>query len=212
MCCKSTLLDYVGYLSYPVCIGGIVLNSREDAYKLLQKLGAPDRLIVHVKLVGEAADKIIGAYNDLGLTFDSRLIELGVAVHDAGKISHPEELDGPGSHHEPVGRQLMLANGVQPEVARCCVSHAGWEGEDVTLEERSVALADKLWKGKRVEELELRVIDEVASRLKLDRWDVFSRLDSVFEDIAAGGPERLQRSRQVNEAAPGNGTSKDLFG
>jgi hypothetical protein len=178
-----------------ICIGGTVLGNREDAYELLRKLGARDRLVVHVQLVGEAADLIIAAYNDLGLSFDSKLIELGVAIHDAGKINYPEELDGPGSNHEPDGWRLMLAHGVQPEVAKCCVSHASWQGEGVTLEERSVALADKLWKGKRVEELELLVIDEIASRLKVDRWDVFSYIDSAFEEIAAGGPDRLRRSR-----------------
>jgi hypothetical protein len=173
----------------------MTLRNRDDAYSLLRDLGAPNRLLVHVKLVGEAADLIIKAYEDLGLTFDAQLIELGVAVHDAGKIMHPDELDGPGSNHEPVGQSLMLANGVQPEVAKCCVSHASWQKDDVSLEERSVALADKLWKGKRVEQLELMVVDEVASRLNVDRWDIFFRIDATFEEIAAGGFERLQRSK-----------------
>ena len=63
-----------------------------------------------------------------------------------------------------------------------------------SIEELLIALSDKLWKGKRVEALELCVIDEFASILRVDRWDVFSDLDAVFEDIAAGGYERLQRS------------------
>ena len=97
--------------------------------------------------------------------------------------------------HEPAGEALLLAHGVQPDVARCCVTHAKWNGVDVSFEERSIALADKLWKGKREESLELAVIDDVAARLQLGRWDVFTRLDEVFEQIASEGPARLERSR-----------------
>jgi len=43
--------------------------------------------------------------------------------------------------------------------------------------------------------LELGIIDEIAERLGVSRWDVFERLDTTFEEIAAGGDERLQRSR-----------------
>jgi hypothetical protein len=65
----------------------------------------------------------------------------------------------------------------------------------VSLEERTVALADKLWKGKREAALELSIIDEIAERLGVSRWEVFERLDTAFEDIAAGGAERLEASR-----------------
>lgn len=173
-----------------------MLDDRHDAYRLLARLGAPQRLLVHVRLVGEAADQLAAAYAALGIAFDARRIARGVAVHDAGKILHPAELEGPGSRHEPDGEALMLANGVPPDIARCCVTHAQWQHADVSFEERSIALADKLWKGKREEALELAIIDEAAARLGVDRWHVFDRLDSVFEDIAAGGPDRLARSRE----------------
>lgn len=172
-----------------------MLETRQDAYDLLRRLGAPQRLLVHVQLVGEAADRLMEEYADLGLDVDAKLIALGVAVHDAGKIRHPEELEGAGSMHESAGEVLLLTHGVQPEIARCCVSHAKWQCGDVSFEERSVALADKHWKGKREEALELTVIDNVAAKLGLERWDVFTRLDAVFEAIAAGGAERLARSR-----------------
>ena len=172
-----------------------MLRNRSDAYRLLRELGAPDRLILHVQLVGEAAERLMQAYAELGVNFNESLVELGVAVHDAGKIEYPEELSGPGSRHEPAGEAMLLAKGVQPEVARCCVSHAKWQDAGVSFEERSVALADKLWKGKREEALELCIIDEAARRLGVDRWDVFAQLDSVFEEIASGGTVRLERSR-----------------
>lgn len=171
-----------------------MLHSRKDAYQLLKELGAAPRLLLHVELVGEAADLLVKGYADLGLTFNAGLIELGVAIHDAGKIAHPEEMHGPGSFHEAAGKQLMLNSDVQAEIAECCVSHAAWRSPGLSLEELTVALADKLWKGKREEDLELLVIDLVAERLGTDRWEVFPILDSVFEGIAAGGADRLQRS------------------
>jgi hypothetical protein len=171
-----------------------MLRNRDEAYDLLRQLGAPTRLILHVQLVGEAADILIQEYISRGLIFDRTLIELGVAVHDAGKMLHPEELDGPGSLHEPAGRELLIAHGVQAEVAQCCVSHASWDGDNISFEELTVALSDKLWKGKRVPELELLVIDAIALKQGLDRWDVFSGLDDIFEKVASLGANRLGRS------------------
>lgn len=171
-----------------------MLRDRSDAYRLLSELGAPEQLRVHVQLVGEAAERLMRAYVELGVGFDARIIELGVVLHDVGKIRYPDELNAPGAMHEQAGEALLLAHGVQPEIARCCVSHARWQDAAVSFEERTVALADKLWKGKRVEALELCIIDEVASRLGAGRWDVFARLDAVFEEIADGGTARLEQA------------------
>lgn len=66
---------------------------------------------------------------------------------------------------------------------------------DVSLEELLVALADKLWKGVRNAELEQRVIEAVATALHKDRWHLFVELDTWFEEVAAGGTDRLQRSK-----------------
>lgn len=90
---------------------------------------------------------------------------------------------------------MLLEAGVSPKLARSCVSHARWADEGVTLEERLVALADKLWKGKRETALEELVVEEVARRSGGDRWSVFTSLDEAFETIAAGADDRLARSR-----------------
>lgn len=174
-----------------------MLKDRDDAYRLLEKLGASRRLLVHVRLVGEAADKLIALYAGLGIRCNEQLIQLGAAVHDAGKILHPEELDRSGSVHEQAGEALLTTHGVQPDIARFCISHARWREPHVSFEELSVALADKLWKGKREPELETKVIDEAASRKGVGRWDVFVEMDAGFEEIAAGGADRLRRSKVV---------------
>lgn len=171
-----------------------MLSSAEEARALLEKLGASHHLLQHLALVGEAAEEVIAGLTKMAIPFDQDFVRLGVAVHDAGKILHPEEMHGPGSLHEEAGEQLLLKAGIDPKIARVCVSHAQWNHMDVVFEELCVALADKLWKGKRVEALEPRVIDACAHRLKKTRWEVFETLDCLFEEVAASGDERLRRS------------------
>lgn len=172
-----------------------MLTCRKDAYELLTALGAPDHLVRHAHLVAESADQLIALFQSLDIGVNFRLIELGAILHDTGKIQHPSELREPGSLHEQAGQTLLLAHGVQPEIARCCASHGAWHLAGVSLEERTVALADKLWKGKREPDLELSIIDEIATKLGKSRWDVFERLDIGFEEIAAGGYGRIEASK-----------------
>lgn len=166
-----------------------------EAEALLRDLGAPSRLVTHVRLVGEAAEAILSHVRTMGVQIDADFVRLGVVFHDAGKVLYPDELDGPGSQHEPDGERLLIEHGVEPRLARCCLSHARWSQMEVSLEELLVALADKLWKGVRHAELERQVIDGAAGKLGKDFWEVFVELDTCFEEIAAGGAERLERSR-----------------
>jgi len=174
---------------------GKALESKEDAYFLLKKLGANSRLITHLQLVGEAADILVSKCKELSVPIDEKYVELGVAIHDAGKIKHSSELDNPGNAHEPTGEKMLLDCGVDPKIARCCMSHARYNKMEVTLEELLVALSDKLWKGKRVNDLELMVVDRMATIIGKDRWDIFTDLDATFEEIASGGVDRLNRSK-----------------
>ncbi|PSB40811.1 HD domain-containing protein [Chamaesiphon polymorphus] len=169
-------------------------QSVSDAYKLLVDLGAPDRLIQHVKLVGEAAEILILYFQQLDLKFNRDWIRLGVAFHDVGKILYPSELVDKGNRHEAAGELLLLSKNIDPKIARCCRSHAQWQQIECDLEELVVALADNLWKGKRNTKLEERVITKVAQILSRDYWDMFAGLDDKFEEIAATGDRRLARS------------------
>ncbi len=169
-------------------------KSREQAFELLDKLGVCGHLKTHVTLVGEAADLLISAIEKLGIVLDRDFIQAGVVIHDIGKIIHTNEMTGPGSEHEPEGEKMLLKAGVCARLARVCLSHARWASMECSLEELLIALADKLWKGKRVENLELEVVDRVAHLLEKERWDIFPVLDMVYEEIASSGHERLQRS------------------
>lgn len=167
------------------------------ARSLLERLGAPPRLLQHVALVGEAGESLLERLVELKLQLDADFVRVGIVLHDAGKILHLAELDASGAEHEPAGERLLLENGVSPQLARVCLSHARWSSMDVSLEELLVALADKLWKGVRNEKLEQLVIDGVAATLRKGRWELFVQLDTTFEEIASGGTDRLERSRET---------------
>lgn len=169
-------------------------DSFATARSLLVDLGAAPRLLRHVELVHEAADLILRKLAALHVPIRPDFVRVGVALHDVGKVLHPAELDAPGSYHEPDGEALLLRSGVSPELARVCMSHARWDAMDVSLEELVIALADKLWKGVRNPRLEERCVDAIAAVLGKTRWDVFIELDSAFEDVAAAGQQRLDRS------------------
>jgi ABC-type Fe3+-citrate transport system substrate-binding protein len=169
-------------------------QSTRDAYELIKELGGSDRLIQHVKLVGEAAEELIVIFQNLGISSDSEWVRLGVAFHDVGKILHPLELVEKGTEHEAAGELLLLAQNVDPKIARYCRSHGQWQHLKCSFEELVVALADNLWKGKRNVELENLVIDQAAAILDQDYWHIFVDLDSRFEQVAVRGDLRLARS------------------
>jgi hypothetical protein len=166
----------------------------EEAHRLLRMLGASARLRKHAELVEEAAVLLLAELRVMGFAVDESFVRAGAVLHDCGKIRRPDELTAAGAQHEPEGEALLLSVNVEPKLARVCRSHARWASLDCSIEELLVALADKLWKGKRESELELQVIDRLAEASKQSRWEVFAQLDSCFEHIASGGVERLQRS------------------
>jgi hypothetical protein len=169
--------------------------SVDDAYVFLRELGASSRLIIHVKLVAEASELLIAKLHSLNIGFDVSFVRLGVAFHDTGKILHPQELQIKGTNHESAGEQLLLANGIDAQLARCCRSHGQWQTMECTLEELLVALADTLWKGKRSHDLENLVIKLLLKQCSKDYWDLFMEMDACFEKIAEDGYSRLLRSR-----------------
>lgn len=169
-----------------------------DAAALMKELNCPPRLTRHISLVSEAAFMILVGLRANGLfSWDAEMVGIGVIFHDAGKILHPEELDGGGNRHEEAGLALLLSHSVPAGCARFCLSHARWrELPDVSHEELIVALADKLWKGVRDPELERRVIcGDNTSKIPAWYWEKFIACDTLFESIAAGADDRLERSR-----------------
>lgn len=169
-------------------------SSVDEALTLLTGLGAVPHLVQHHRLVASTAAELCDGLVAAGLEgFDRAEVLVGAALHDAGKTVHPDEMLGPGSAHERAGHRLLLEHGVSERVARHAWLHAAWGGEE-GLEPVLVALADKLWKGKRVADLEERAARLLAAASGRDLWSVWSAVDPVLEGVAASGDHRLARS------------------
>lgn len=175
--------------------GEIGLRPLPDAAQaLINRLSAPPRLVAHLLLVHDTAVRLVtliqAAWPDIILDTDT--IVLGAALHDIGKIQHPEELSYTGGEHERVGERLLLDPGIDPRVARYARTHGSWlDKDDIELEDLIVALADTSWKGKRDERLEALIVDKFADATAAERWDIFLALDDMIEKVAEDGNRRV---------------------
>ena len=169
--------------------------SVDSAFAFLKQRSAHPALIRHSELVLEVADDFLKELKEVGATLDADIVRVGSVLHDAGKILYWSELHGEGDAHEAAGQRLLADHDWPERVNNCAIFTDRLAGGVCGIEELLVGLADTLWKGARNAELELAVIDRVAQQLGRERWDLFVSLDSAFERIAAGGHERLERSK-----------------
>ncbi|WP_199484935.1 HD domain-containing protein [Actinomadura craniellae] len=165
----------------------------DRAAELLASVGAPPRLVAHLRLVHDVAHRLTGRLAAAwpALEFDRAAVLFGAATHDIGKALHPAELSGPGAEHEPAGHRLLLERGVPEELARFARDHAAWDAPGATVEDLLVSLADKVWKGKRVEALEMLLVERLAAVGGQEPWAAFMTLDDILADLAAGADARL---------------------
>ncbi|MCF0091462.1 hypothetical protein B0E54_00269 [Micromonospora sp. MH99] len=160
---------------------------------MLETVHAPPRLAAHLRAVHDVAAQLTDALADgfPQLPVDRSAVLFGAATHDIGKVLHPQELSGPGSSHEPAGYELLLRHGVAPSLARFARTHASWQQDGIGVDDLLVSLADKVWKGKRVTDLEGLLVDRLADATGRERWSVFLDLDDVLDRIAADADRRL---------------------
>lgn len=167
------------------------LPARADA--LFHEVRAPARLVAHCALVHDTAahllDRLQADHRDLPV--DAGAVLFGAAVHDIGKTVHPEELTGPGHRHEEAGRRLLLDRGVPEGLARFCATHGDWSAEGRTLEDLLVTLADKVWKGARVGDLETLVARRIGAAAGLAAWEAYAALDDHLTALAEDADRRL---------------------
>ena len=166
------------------------------AQDLCRQLNAPPRLVVHLQLVHEAAEKLIDGLIKVfpGITLDEPAILFGAATHDLGKTMHPEELEASGEKHQENGPALLISKGVDPRLARFALTHGRWD-DTMSAEDFIVALADEVWKGRRFPDLEALLVKRIAGQTGVPEWQVFSRLDEILGEIAEGADERLAYQR-----------------
>jgi hypothetical protein len=164
-----------------------------DIGDLLVSVRAPARLAAHLRAVHDVAWQLTEQMEACfpTLVFDRAAVLYGAATHDIGKVEHPSELTGPGHQHEPAGYHLLVAYGVPARLARFARTHAGWTDPDTTIDDHLVSLADKIWKAKRVPDLEDLVTVHLAATCGIERWLAFARLDEVLDGLAAGADHRL---------------------
>lgn len=177
-----------------------------DVAGLLADLGAPPRLVAHLRAVHDVAARIlewVGQHRP-HLRVDGDAVRYGAATHDIGKVLHPGELSGPGARHEEAGRELLLAHGVAPERARFAATHASWQAPGVETEDLLVSLADKVWKNKRVADLENLVVAELSRAGGRPAWEEFLALDEFLTAVGEGADGRLawQAAHPVGGAGP----------
>jgi hypothetical protein len=183
----------------------------DQVAQLLQELDAPPRLAAHLRAVHDVAcqlaDWIAAQYPASPLDRDAVLF--GAATHDIGKTAHITELSGPGSAHEEAGHELLLAHGFSPEMARYARTHASWTRPDIKLEDLLVSVADKIWKNKRVLDLEDLVVKRLAEASGRAPWEEFLTFDDLLTSIGNDGGKRLafQASYPVHRFWRGDGTA-----
>ncbi|WLW51584.1 HD domain-containing protein [Streptomyces sp. YU58] len=165
----------------------------DAATRLLCDLNAPPRLAAHLRAVHDVAYRLVDWMEDRhpDVALDREAVLFGAATHDIGKAIHTEELSGPGTAHEEAGRALLLARGVSPELARFAGTHASWTRPGTGIEDLLVSLADKIWKHKRVPELEDLVVSRLAEGSGRTAWEEFLALDDVLTVLGEGADDRL---------------------
>ena len=137
------------------------------ATRLLVSHRASPRLTAHLAHVHDVACELIDHIVIVwpSLRFDADAVRIGAATHDAGKLICRDELREPGTQHEAVGEELLMAQGLPPNWARFARTHArSWAQPDAQLEDWLVATADVIWKGERHRMVEDRIIDEIVVR------------------------------------------------
>ncbi|MFI5760117.1 phosphohydrolase [Streptomyces sp. NPDC051563] len=160
---------------------------------LLSDLGSPPRLAAHLRAVHDVAHQLVDwvERHCPALIFDREAVLFGAATHDVGKTVHVAELSGPGSAHEEAGQALLIGHGFSPELARFAATHASWADARVGLEDLLVSLADKIWKNKRVPDLEDLVVAHLARATGRAPWEEFIALDGLLALIGDAADERL---------------------
>jgi hypothetical protein len=159
---------------------------------MLTALEAPPRLAAHLRAVHDVACQIVDWIERYpALPVDREAVLFGAATHDIGKIRYPDELSGPGSRHEQAGYELLLDHGVEDSLARFARTHASWGAADIGINDLLVSLADKVWKAKRVPDLEQLVVGHLAAATGQEPWEAFMAIDDMLDRIAVDADQRL---------------------
>jgi hypothetical protein len=80
---------------------------------------------------------------------------------------------------------------VPEALARFARTHAAWTWPDIGVNDLLVSCADKVWKAKRVPDLEQLLVDRLAIANGSEPWQAFLDLDDELTRIAADADRKL---------------------
>lgn len=166
----------------------------EETVNLLRQVAAPPRLVAHLILVHDVAatlvERVTAAFPEV--TFSKEEVLFGASIHDFGKVIERSELIRSGTLHEQRGIELLRSMGISDHQARFAYSHGNWDRmPSISLEDLLVALADKCWKGKRVDELESKIAALLSAASKKPEWACFAELDEIVQELTKDADARL---------------------
>jgi putative nucleotidyltransferase with HDIG domain len=161
---------------------------------LLDSAQASARLVAHLLLVHATAVQLTKSMRATwpDLEFDGEAVLFGAATHDIGKARVVHELTSIGKHHEVVGHELLLEAGVDARWARFSRTHGlPVESQELSFEDVLVMAADTLWKGKRDEGIDERIVAFVSAQTGQPPWRVFASWDALATQLCEGSEGRL---------------------
>jgi len=166
----------------------------EETVNLLRQVAAPPRLVAHLILVHDVAailvERMTAAFPEV--TFSREEVLFGASIHDFGKVIDRAELNRSGTQHEQRGIELLRSMGISGDRARFAYTHGNWNRMPrVSLEDLLVALADKCWKGKRVDELESKIAALLSVASAKPEWACFAELDEIIQELTNDADARL---------------------
>jgi HD superfamily phosphodiesterase len=100
-----------------------------EVFAICRSVHAPPRLVAHLTLVHDVAAKLVKGIHEAfpELEFDGSAVLFGAATHDIGKCLFPEELSGPGSHHESDGAEIL--DEILQQLAADADERLAWQAE-----------------------------------------------------------------------------------
>ena len=167
-----------------------LLNSITE---ILEKLNSPKILNRHLQIVYSTAYDLLRSIKNKwpSIIINEELVLFGAGTHDIGKVEIKTELFQSGKKHEEVGKYLLQDLGFTEDESRFAFTHGNWQQEGLVLEDLLVSLADKIWKGKRIDELEEKVINTMSDRLKISFWEIYEPFNDILEHLSTGADKRL---------------------
>jgi hypothetical protein len=162
----------------------------QETVHLLRQVAAPPRLVAHLILVHDVAttlvERITAAFPEVA--FNSEAVLFGASIHDFGKVIERSELVGANN----VAPNYFVRWGCLTSGEGLLIRTAiGTKCQTSTLKTCSFALADKCWKGRRLDKLESKIVALLSAASSKPEWACYAELDEILEGLAKDADTRL---------------------